>query len=351
MGRPRPRARTLSAASALILGGCDIPTELPKGWDNEFQFQLEGVSLSVGQLLPSGLPLTPDGGAFGLVLEPASLSESVGNLCPACAAAEGLTIPKPAFRGSFAGGITLPADVEAASLVTGRVRVTITNGLNFDPLRPGAGARGTLTITLRSSGTPLAPPRVIDGEARALPPGSTLTEDMEVGDADLTETITVSVEVDSPPGAAVRMETAGRLSATAVPAAFRASSAEVTVTGRQIGSAPVGLDLTDVDDLLRDRVRRGALLMSVTNPFEVIGAVTVHFSGPGVHVVKPLDLGPGTDAHEIPLSGTELRSMLGSRMAVSLSGAVWSLPGGVSVTPSQALSVGWRLHLVVGPKG
>jgi hypothetical protein len=350
MGRSRPCALPILVAGALLLGACDLPTRLPKGWDTEFQVEVEGVTLPVRQLLPSSVALTPDGSAFSLFLGPASLGESLGNLCPECAASQGLTIPKPAFQGSFGSEIALPADVDAVTLEGGRVRVAITSGLNFDPLRPGGEARGTLTITLRSGLTPLGPPRVVDGHTRALPPGSTLSEEIEIGPATLSAPITVTVAVDSPLGAPVRMEPATRLSALALPSGMRASSANVGVGGRQIGSEPGHLDLTDLDDVLSGRVRRGALLLHVENPFNVFGTITVGFTGPGVSIVKPLELRTGSQAHEIPLTGTELRTMIGTRMTVRVSGAVWSRAGGVTVRPSQVLSVSSKIHLVVGPK-
>lgn len=349
MGLPRPRA-ALAALLAAGAGACDIPTELPKGWDVELQVEVDGLSLSVAELLPGSVSITSDGSAFALALGVASLDESLAGLCPPCEAARGLTVPKPAFQGSFGNRIELPADVDAVTLSGGRVRVTITNGLNFDPLRPGGAENGSIRIDLTSGLSPVAVPLIIHGDQQALPPGSSLTRDVQLAAVTISTPIEVDVTVDSPQGAPVRMQPELRVSALAIPQDLRIASATVQLEGRQIESDPTELDLTDVDEEIVSRIRRGSLLLDVDNPFNVRGSVAIRFTGPGVAIVKALELRPGVQEQEIAMSGEELRQILGTNVVVSMSGAVWSEAGGLTVTPAQTLEVASRIHLVVGPK-
>src|SRR5207247_1891408 len=70
--------------------------------------------------------------------------------CPACVAANGQTVPKPAFTSSGSGSATLPSGITTATLSGDTLFVTIQNGYNFDPIRPGAGNNGFIVIAVKS---------------------------------------------------------------------------------------------------------------------------------------------------------------------------------------------------------
>src|SRR5690349_12604855 len=84
----------LSAASA----GCEFPTEAPI-FESRFVLPVENTTLSVSELLPTSL--TNNGTAFGLALDPASISRTLGQLCPACVPFNGQSVPYPGFTGSI----------------------------------------------------------------------------------------------------------------------------------------------------------------------------------------------------------------------------------------------------------
>src|SRR5438045_3814213 len=129
-----------------LVAACDIPTHAPN-WDMTWNVPSKSTSLSVSAILPNGVSVTPNGSAFQVNVAPVTITRTLGADCPACAAANGKTVAKPAFTSSGNGSTTLPAGLTSATLIGDTLIVTITNGLNFDPIRPGGGATGTLTIT------------------------------------------------------------------------------------------------------------------------------------------------------------------------------------------------------------
>ena len=70
-----------------------------------------------------------------------------------CSLANGVSIPKPSFSGSGSILFAFPRTVSSATLVRDTLTVTITNGFNFDPLRPSATARGYMTLFVQNAGT------------------------------------------------------------------------------------------------------------------------------------------------------------------------------------------------------
>jgi len=340
-----------AAAVALAAsGGCDVPSGLPNGWDTEFQLETSAVQVTVAQLLPGAVSLAPGGAAFVVDVAPANFGASLLELCPvACAVAVGATVAKPAFHASFWGEAPLPDAVVSGTIATGRVRVSVTNRLGFDPLRPSAAARGRMTLTLRSGGVQIGQSVVVEGESTVFPPGAALHREIDVSGAFVSGPISVEVAVDSPAGDPVLIGTGLRLDATATPLDVRVASATVAVQGRPLTSAEVDIDLSSVGDAVRDRVKRGSMLVTIANPFQVSGTLTLRLSTGSATVVKPLLLAPGTTERVVPLSRDELRALLGKRIVLQASGAVWGPGAGVLVTPLDALSAVSRLHFVLGP--
>jgi len=349
----RGAGQVLWGAAAVALassGGCDLPSGLPSGWDTEFQLETSAVRVTVAQLLPGAISLAPGGAAFVVDVAPVAFGASLLELCPvACAAGVGSTTPKPAFQGSLRGEAPLPDAVVSGTVAAGRVRVSVTNRLGFDPLRPSAAARGRMTLTLRSGGVQIGQSVVVEGASQAFPPGAVLHRELNVSGAFVAGPIAVEVAVDSPAGDPVLIAQGSSLDATATPLDVRVASATVAVQGRLLTSAEVDIDLSSVGDAVRDRVKRGSMRVSIANPFLVSGTLTLRLSTSNVTVVKPLVLAPGTTEVVVPLGREELRALLGRRVALQLSGAVWGFGAGVLVAPPDAVSAVSRLHFVMGP--
>ncbi|HYG70317.1 MAG TPA: hypothetical protein VD838_21750, partial [Anaeromyxobacteraceae bacterium] len=227
--RPSPAPSALALAA--LLAGCDIPTALPV-IESRWSIPVDRDSLSIAQVLPAGVSVA--GGGFAVSASPSDVSASLGMLCGApCADAEGLVAPKPAFTGTLAATVGLPAQlVEARLAPGGTIRVRLDNGFGFDPLRPAAdpGAeRGRIVIAARSAGEELTAD-TLDGADVALPAGASLERTLSLpGGAAVGGAVFVTVEVASPAGDATTIRTADALTAAATPASVLATEASVVV--------------------------------------------------------------------------------------------------------------------------
>ena len=140
---PLERAVLLIVVAAL--SGCDVPTALPI-FDVRWVIPVEETSISVIELLPANVDTA--GGNFAVDVAPVFLSQTLGGLCPACIALDGLTVPKPVSNLVYSQSGSLPTDVVSVELVSGLISMAIQNNLGFDPINPSAASPGTFTVTL-----------------------------------------------------------------------------------------------------------------------------------------------------------------------------------------------------------
>ncbi|HEX6069467.1 MAG TPA: hypothetical protein VFZ18_06570, partial [Longimicrobiaceae bacterium] len=159
----------MALATLLALAACDIPTELPS-WDTRWVVPAEDAAFSVADLLPAGVAVAPSADAFEVELSPVTFSQSLGQLCAACGAIDGLAAPKPPFTVSFGGEVGLPDALLSARIASGGIEVRLSHDFPFDPLRPAALARGYLILSVRSGSVVLARDS-LSGNTVALPPG------------------------------------------------------------------------------------------------------------------------------------------------------------------------------------
>lgn len=332
-----------------LLAACDFPTELPK-WDTTWVVPGESTTISVSSLLPSSI--TTSGNNFVLSLQPATFTQTLGQMCGGtCTALNGFTVPKPAFTTSFSSSISLPSDVVSAQVTGGQVRVVLSNNLGFDPIRPSAIARGHVVVTATAGSTVLARDSIA-GESTAFTSGSTLTRTLTLGAATVSGPITIGIKVSSPEGDPVTINTNNSLSVTATPQTISVSQANVRVTNRAITGASVELDLADVDEEVTSRVKSGALLLTLVNPFAgTTGTLSVRIVTPSAIITKSVSLAAGTSSARVEFNQQEIQAILGSSpVTLSVSGTVSGPAAGVAVTPSQVVAISSRLELTVGPK-
>jgi hypothetical protein len=347
----RRGAPILGALVPLALAACnDVPTGLPK-WDTTWVVSGENTSIAVNTLLPAGVTVNSAGDAFVLSLAGTTFSQTLGQMCgAACTSANGQTVPKPAFTTNLSNTIALPAGVGSATVSGGQISVVLTQSMGFDPLRPSATARGYAVITA-TSGTVTLAKDSIPGETTAFASGSTLTRTLSPIGA-VSGPITVNVKVFSPAGDPVTINTASSLSVTATPNQVRVSQASVGVTNRAVTGQQATLDLSGVDDVVKEHTNAGAILLDIANPFGVGGAMTVTITAPGTTITKPVTLSSSAASTvRVALTGSEMQSILGQNpVRVNVSGVVSAPSGNVTVQPGQTVSIGTRLELTIGPK-
>lgn len=335
------RTRALAAAAIAVVG-CDVPTEVPI-LEHSWELPVEGSTISVDEFLPAGVSV--NGGSFVVSVDPVTTDRGLGSLCGACALLHGRTSPVPPFAGEFGTTAELPADVFGAILVSGSVRLAIRNGFSFDPLE--GGGRVVITLSDGSGGRQLAELEVGGALGDRLPPGGTLTRDVDLAPGDIGTTITSTAMIAVLGGALVRVDTAQEISVTVTPASILVGSAQVDVAEQAVVLETVDLDVEDVDSDVAERVQEGAVILDITNPFGVsaAGQIEVHYLG-GV-ITKSLTVdGAASSRVSVAFSGGELRAFLGtSPVTLTGSARVSAGAGVITVSPGQILGIDARIQL------
>ena len=333
---------------------CDIPTELPE-LESRWIVPAEETRFGVAELLPGAVTLAPDNAAFIVDFDPIMFSQTLGSICAACVAADGLTVPKPAFVGGFSSTIGFPAEVTAVNIVGGSVQIEVTNGFNFDPIRPASGVFGSLELTLTDDADgDVIGSLTIDGEDQAFAPSSTIMTSIVLGATSVEGGIETTILVDSPAGDPVTVDASSLLSVDATPMDVRVASVEIDVANQSVDLDPVDLDLEDLDTDLIERVESGSFILDVVNPFAVAADFDLQISGPTITTIqKSASIGPEAESSVIiTFSGAEIRSFLGQPNVVLTGGAVVdSGAGTIVVNPGQELVLEAALDLGIRSGG
>lgn len=346
-GRRPAVGRALSWCALLpLLAACGLPTEIPQ-LDQRWITPAQTTVIGVARLLPAGVQVVPDSSAFAVDLPPVTITRTLGADCSACATANGTTVPKPAFVVNASASTPLPPNIVSATLSGGTLSIAVQNSYPFDPLRPSATARGYVVITV-TNGTQVIGRDSVNGATVALPSGGSLTRAIPLaGPVSSASPVVIAVKMDSPAGDAVQMDASRLLVVNATPSNLRVASAVVDVFNRQITST-AHIDLSDVDESIRTHLTGGALRLAIDNPFSIGGTMTVQFTAPGVTtVLRTLSLGAGVTNISLPLSQSELQSLMGHDVGISYDGLVTGTTGPLTVTPRQVLTVRSRLDLTL----
>ncbi len=339
----------------VALAACEFPTEPPK-WEQTWKVPGESITVSVAELLPTGVDLTADSSAFVTDAPGSSLGFSLGDLCgSACEAAHGHSVPKPEFEDTLRTSSALPGDLVSATLSGGSLNATLAHTFSFDPLRPSqdpANPRGHLVIRVTSSGNVVAFDS-ISGDDTAFPSGTSLSPDLSVNPVAVADSLGIEIVIYSPQGDNATIDTAATLSADVATSTLQISEATVNASSIAIDPVTTTMDFGGVDSTLVERIQSGALLFDIANPFTVTGTLDVSFQGPGFLPIQgSLAIQQGTYADSINFDGDELRSILGGdAVDVVASGNVAAAGGTITVTPTQRLVLDneFKLVILIGP--
>ena len=360
--RATRRGARLALVLLPLLAACDIPTRLPT-WDQTWLIPGDSTTVSVSQLLPPSGDLTMSTVAgqpvFALtVASPGTYSQSLGQMCSACAAANGTTVPKPAFVLTDSIDTSLPTDVVTATIVSGGFTYTVTNNFSFDPIRPNAAGApyGYFVVTVMN-GTTLVARDSVNGATVAMGAnGATLQRSLPLvltgGSLDVSGSapLRVYLTLNSPQGDPVTINTSQSLSIAIQPAPVALSRAQVQMGNQSIAANQTTIDFSSVSDqALIARVQGGTLHLVIASPFGVQGTLTATFSAPGAApITKSVALTTAVQqAPDISLSADELSSLLGKSVTLSVSGSVSSPSGTVTLTPTQALKVNSTFQIIL----
>ena len=337
---------------ALGLAACDLPSELPT-WDTTWVVPGESTTIGVSTLLPSSI--STSGSSFVLSLPAVSLTQTLGQMCGTVCTSplvQGQTIPKPAFDFSSSSSIALPGGVNAVTISGGTLEVSLTHDFSFDPIVPSANNYGFIALTATSNGVTIGRD-TIHGRNQTFPSGSTITRSVALASpSTVSGPITVSVQVVSPAGGTVTIDADDRLQVSVTPTQVQVSQATIPVTDRTISAGSVELDLGEegLDETVTERTHAGALLLDIENPFAgTTGTLDLTVRANGSTIDKSVSLAAGTTTARIEFNREEIRTILGSGVVtLDVSGTVSGPAAGVTVTPTQVVTIRSRLELTVG---
>jgi hypothetical protein len=337
------------------------------------------MNIGVSTFLPSGVTLVNTGTtptAFNAAVSATpTISRTLGVQCPGCPNA---TAPKPAFLAPPSSTpVTLSAgtSLQTALLTTGsQIVVTVNNGFTFDPLNPPGGvnsATSSITIAITNGSATLGTltlgglgSTIPGAVATTIPAGQSKQFTIPLsGTINTAQQINIGMTMDSPAGAAgspVLMNPNQLFTATGVPT-LNISTATVAIGAQALSGTPTPIDLSQVDSSIVRRItddaqNRGAMFLTLTNPFTIGSNATITFQSPASSSPKmtpitkniaitaaPNGTTPAVSNVTVDLTGQELRRMFGRDIEVVFGGT--TAAGTITVTPTQKITATSRIQV------
>ena len=372
-------------ALAMLASACAFPTESPN-WDMTWNLPVpddNAMSIGVSTFLPSGVTLVNSGtpptpSAFSASVSAVPpINRTLGTACTTCPTA---TAPKPSFKSPPSNttiNLSAGTALNSATLFTGsQIVITLTNGFGFDPLNPpgrAADTAGVVTLAVNNGSATLgtlilcgtSTPALCQNQT-SIPAGQSKSFTVTLsGTINTAQTIGVTMTMDSPAGGTssanwVTMSPNQTFTAAAVPT-VNISAATVTIAAQTVSSSATPIDLSEIDSSIVRRITddtetRGAMYLTLTNPFTVGATATLTFrsptgaTSPMTPITKNITIAaatnattPATSKVTINLTGKELRSMFGRDIEAVFGGSTNA--GSITVTPSQKISGSSRIQV------
>ena len=338
MKRFRPAGLLLLMAG---VAACDIPTGLPR-WETTWITPSEETTVHVAELLPADLAVNGDTTAFVLAIDPVNESWSLSDFCALCPPVTAVA-PKPAFTATVSTTVPLGAAVQSVDVQSGRIDIVLTNGFDFDPLRPGAASdSGSITIEL-TSGTTTVASAALDGRTVSFAPGATRTLQLNFAPSTIAGDLGVDLTIDSPAGDVTTLNPNDALTMSLSSPGILVSEATISVAGQTIEGIDTELDLSDID---LESVKDGTIFLDIDNPFGVSGSLSITIDPDGgAPIVKSVALPAGNASAQVHFSESEMSQLIGQVSTMSVGGTM--NPGTVTVAPDMAITIGMRLRVTL----
>lgn len=386
-----PRLRRAALLGLIGVASCDVYNTVVDpfpGLVQTWNLPASSSTISVASLLPSGVTIfstptstPPDSSGFQIDIASVNFSRRVGNDCQTCEALHGTMSNKPVFKLFANQASLLPANVVSATVLTGQVTLALTNNLSFDPLYVNTGSatpQGFLVLTLSSNTQALVIDTIFGGPSVSatasgklitpFPPGAVINRSYPLPTAIVSSSIRSDVELASPAGDHLVPIDADGLITTAfgVPA-LQVASVQINVPNANLNSGEPEDLPADIGEDLMKRVIRGALELTISNPFAVAGTANVNFvwgEQPGQVITGAINLTGASAAPQVrtvSFDSTQMNLILCGQSSGGPSGScpekspptTFSISGGVSsttpvvVTPKQAITISNRLVLTI----
>jgi len=331
-----------------VLSSCSIPSEAPQ-WDTRWIVPAEDVAIEVSEFLPDEVILTPDGTAFTVEVDTFSFSQSLGEACPECPELHNQTALKPAFNTTLEGGSGLPPKVLSMEVTQAAPQIHVTNGFNFDPIRPEGGNTGSMILRFYTGadGQRLVDEIAIDGADVSFPPGSTLNRSFSVQDDTIKALVRAEIVIDSPAADSVLVDTSASINVFVEPETILIASAEIEVADEEFSADPVELDVEDIEEDMVDHITSGAFDLFVENPFAIAMNFDILITGPFPDIVKQVQFSDAVaSTSRVEFTQEELHTFLGQPGAMLTGSGTVPTADTTTVTPQDTLRIDTRLDAV-----
>lgn len=281
--------------------GCDLP-QAPK-WNVDLLVPFSQQSLGIDSLLPYGVSVRSVGGERAFMVDPVedSAHYSLGEMCEPCRPLQGSTAPVPGFDYADTLHIGFPSGLLSMDVVTATLGFRVTNGLDFDPLRPTSdpGTAGWVQVEAIDAGSGAVLDSVfISGADESLPAGATRTLALRIRDASLSGGVIVAAAIHSPyDGQTATVDTAATFDVEPVSDSIAVSAVTVEVqNGRLSNSYEIQFDSSVRDDVA-DRIQEATVDLELQHALDISGTLDVSLAGS----VQDLFGGPGREIRLDPV--------------------------------------------------
>ena len=287
-----------------ILPACKLP-EAPQ-WDIGIVLPYASDAVTWLDYLPSAVGVDTVGGTPVFETQPQtdSVEFGLGRMCSLCQVLNGQTVQVPSFEYIDSLDVLFPSELVAIHVISALLEIRVTNGLNFDPLRPNPDPAnaGYLTLVTRDIGTGTSIDSVlISGATETIIPGETETVQFGITDMEISEGVRIVFHIVSPQdNQTVTIDTNRGATVTAVLGSIQVSGVAVVVDDRMLDERKqIEVD-QNVRDALANLAHDGLFELELQHNVDLEGVFRVSIVG------SPADLFSGDPTRGIALNQLEL---------------------------------------------
>ena len=290
---------TVAVVGLGILAACEIP-EAPQ-WDIGIVLPYASDTLTFLDYLPGSVSVVTVGGTRVFAIQPRadSVEYRLGRMCTPCQVLNGQTVQVPSFEYIDSLDVPFPPELVTIDILSALLEIRVTNGLNFDPLKPDPSPAdaGYLALVSRDLVTGTTIDSVlISGANETLGSGATKTVRFQIADKEISEGVRIVFHIVSPQDAqTVTIDTSQVAKVAVLLGSIQVRSVAVVVDDRTADeSEQIQVD-QNVRDALANRAQGGQFEFVLRHDFELEGAFQASIGG------SPLDLFSGDPDRDITL--------------------------------------------------
>jgi hypothetical protein len=287
-----------------ILAACKVP-QAPE-WDIGVLLPYTSDTVAVLDLLPSAVSVDTVGmtPVFEIQSRTDSLEFPLGQMCGPCQVLHGQTVQVPSFEYLDSLDVPFPPELVAIQVISAPLEIRVTNGLNFDVLRPDPDPAdaGYIALVARdiAAGTTIDSV-FISGASETMIPGETKTLQFEIADMEISKGVRIVVHLLSPQdNQTVTIDANRGTKVVGLLGPIQVSGASVVVDDRPLDEqVRITVDPT-VRDAVADQNQGGQFELELQHSLDLEGVLRASIAG------SPADLFSGDPTRDIVLDGMVL---------------------------------------------